>query len=60
MILWKGSKIYTDYKSLKYVFTQKGLNVRLRRWLKQMKDYDINLQYHSGKAKVVIDALGRY
>ena len=51
--------IYTDHKSLKYVFTQKELNIRQRRWLELMADYDIDLQYHPGKASVVLDALSR-
>ena len=38
--------IYTDHKSLKYIFTQKELNMRQRRWLELMADYDIDLQYH--------------
>jgi len=51
--------IYTDHKSLKYIFTQKELNMRNRRWLKLMADYDIDLQYHPGKINVVPDALSR-
>jgi len=51
--------IYTDHKSLKYVFTQKELNMRQRRWLELMADFDIDLQYHPGKANVVPDALSR-
>ena len=51
--------IYTDYKSLKYIFTQKELNVRQRRWLELMADYDIDLQYHPEKINVVLDALSR-
>ena len=51
--------IYTDHKSLKYVFTQKELNMRQRRWLELMADYDIDLQYHPGKDNTVPDALSR-
>jgi hypothetical protein len=51
--------IYTDHKSLKYVFTQRDLNMRQRRWLELMADYDVELQYHPGKANVVPDALSR-
>ncbi|GJT46277.1 putative nucleotidyltransferase, ribonuclease H [Tanacetum coccineum] len=51
--------IFTDHKSLKYIFTQRELNMRQRRWLELLKDYDTNIQYHSGKANVVADALSR-
>ena len=52
-------KVYTDHKSLKYIFTQKELNLRQRRWLELIKDYDMKLHYHPGKANVVADALSR-
>ena len=52
-------KIFTDHKSLKYIFTQKELNMRQRRWLELMADYDIDLQYHPGKVNVVPNALSR-
>ncbi|KAI3770813.1 hypothetical protein L6452_01957 [Arctium lappa] len=51
--------LYTDHKSLKYVFDQKELNMRQRRWLELLKDYDCELLYHPGKANVVADALSR-
>ena len=51
--------IYIDHKSLKYIFTQKELNMRRRRWLELMADYDIDLQYHPGKINVVPAALSR-
>jgi hypothetical protein len=51
--------IFTDYKSLKYIFTQADLNMRQRRWLELIKDYDLEVHYHPGKANVVADALSR-
>jgi hypothetical protein len=51
--------IYTDYKSLKYIFTQPDLNMRQRRWLELIKDYELEVHYHPGKANVVADALSR-
>jgi hypothetical protein len=63
--LWRhhlmGTKcnIYTDHKSLKYIFTQADLNMRQRRWLELIKDHDLEVHYHPGKANVVVDALSR-
>jgi hypothetical protein len=51
--------IFTDHKSLKYIFTQSDLNMRQRRWLELIKDYDLEVHYHPGKAIVVADALSR-
>ncbi|WVZ76150.1 hypothetical protein U9M48_024148 [Paspalum notatum var. saurae] len=51
--------IYTDDKSLKYIFTQLELNMRQRRWLELIKDYDLEVPYHPGKANVAADALSR-
>jgi hypothetical protein len=49
--------IYTDRKSLKYLFTQPDLNMRQRRWLELIKYYELEVHYHPGKANVVADAL---
>jgi hypothetical protein len=52
-------KIYSDHKSLKYIFTQTDLNLTQRRWLELIKDYDVRINYHPGKANVLTDALSR-
>ena len=49
--------VFTDHKSLRYVFTQKELNIRQRIWLDLLKDYDINILYHPSRANVVEDTL---
>jgi hypothetical protein len=51
--------IFTDHKSLKYIFTQADLNMKQRRWLELIKDYDLEVHYHPRKANVVADALSR-
>ena len=58
-LLGKRCEVFIDHKSLKYIFTQKEINMRQRRWLELIKDYDLSLQYHPGKANVVADALSR-
>jgi hypothetical protein len=51
--------IFTDHKSLKYIFTQADLNLCQQRWLELIKDYDLEIHYHPGKANMVADALSR-
>jgi len=51
--------VFTDHKSLQFVFTQKELNLRQIRWVELLKDYDMCILYHPGKANVVADALSR-
>nr|GFC90039.1 putative reverse transcriptase domain-containing protein [Tanacetum cinerariifolium] len=61
--LWRhylyGTKcvVFTDHKSLQYILNQKELNLRQRRWIELLSDYDCEIRYHLGKANVVADAL---
>ena len=63
--LWRhylyGSKfeVFRDHNSLRYLFDKRELNMRQRRWLEFLKDYDFELSYHPDKANVVADALSR-
>ena len=65
LMIWRhylyGEKfeVYSEHKSLKYIFTQRDLNMRQRRWMEFLEDYDFTLHYHPGKANVVADALSR-
>ncbi|XP_052197268.1 uncharacterized protein LOC127804444 [Diospyros lotus] len=52
-------EIYTDHKSLKYIFSQKELNMRQRRWMEFLKNYDCTIHYHPGRANVMAEALSR-
>ena len=52
-------EVYSDHKSLKYIFTQWDLSMRQRRWMEFLEDYDFTLHYHPGKANVVANALSR-
>ncbi|GJW75132.1 putative reverse transcriptase domain-containing protein [Tanacetum coccineum] len=51
--------VFTDHKSLQHILDQKELNMRQRRWLELLSDYDCEIRYHPGKANVVVDALSR-
>ena len=52
-------EVFLDHKSLKYIFTQRDLNMRQRRWMEYLEDYDFTLPYHPGKANVMADELSR-
>ena len=54
-----SSKCFSDHKSLKYIFTYQDLNMRQRRRMEYLEDYDFTLHYHPGNAKVMADALSR-
>jgi hypothetical protein len=56
-IIGKSCEVYSDHKSLKYIFTQPDLNLRQQRWLELIKNYDLGINYHPDKANVVSDAL---
>jgi hypothetical protein len=58
-LMGKRCELYTDHKSLKYIFMQPDLNLRQRRWLELISDYDHGINYHPGKANVVGDTLSR-
>jgi hypothetical protein len=58
-IICKRCEVYSDHKSLKYIFTRQDLNLTQRRWLELIKDYDLEINYHPGKSNVVVDALSR-
>jgi hypothetical protein len=56
-LMGKTCELYMDHKSLKYILTQSDLKLRQRRWLELIKDCDLRINYHLGKANVVADAL---
>ena len=58
-LLGNRCEIFTDHQSLKYIFTQPDLNLRQRRWVELISDYDLGITYTLGKANVMADALSR-
>lgn len=58
-LIVRRCEVYTDQKSLKYIFTQPDLYLRQGRWIELIKDYNLAIHYHPGKANVVADALSR-
>ena len=52
-------EVFLDHKSLKYILTQRDLEMRQRRWMEYLEDYDFTFHYHPSKANVVADALSR-
>ena len=52
-------EVFSDHKSLKYIFMQRDLNIRQCRWMELLEDYDFTLHYYPGKANVVADALSQ-
>jgi hypothetical protein len=58
-LLGNRCEIFTDHKSLKYIFTQPNLNMRQTRWIETIKDFDLSINYTHGKANVMVDALSR-
>ena len=58
-LLGNHCEIFTNHQSLKYIFTQPNLNIRQRRWVELIADYDLGITYTPGKANVMVDALSR-
>jgi hypothetical protein len=58
-LMGRRCELYMDHKILKYIFTQADSNLRQRRWLELIKNYDLKINYHPRKANVVADALSR-
>jgi hypothetical protein len=56
-LMGKRCELYMDHMSLTYISTQLNLNLRQRRWLELIEDYDLGINYHPGKENVVADAL---
>jgi hypothetical protein len=58
-LMGKRCELYMDHKSLRYIFTQSNLNLRQRRWLELIKNYDLGINYHPENANVVANVLSR-
>ena len=58
-LYYEQFKVFSDHRSLKHIFTQRDLNMRQRRWMEFLEDYDFTLHYHPGKANMVANALSR-
>jgi hypothetical protein len=58
-IIGKRCDVYSDHKSLKYIFTQPDLNLMQQKWLELIKDYDLGINHHPGKTNVVANALSK-
>ena len=52
-------EVFSDHKSLEYIFTQRDLNMRQHKWMEVLEDYDFTLHYHPSKANVVANALSQ-
>jgi hypothetical protein len=59
VLMGNRCEINNDRKILKYIFSQQEINMRQRRWIELIKDYDLSIHYHLGKANMVADALSR-
>nr|GFB87595.1 putative reverse transcriptase domain-containing protein [Tanacetum cinerariifolium] len=51
--------VFIDHKSLQHILDQEELNMRQRRWLELLSDYDCDIRYHPGKVNAIADALSR-
>jgi hypothetical protein len=60
LFVWsKSYEVFIDHKSLKYIFTHQALNLRQRRWIEFLEEYKFSINYHPGKANVVVHAFSQ-